>query len=97
MNGGEDGGVWILLFSEVTLFENNNFVGDRSLVFNLLKCYRHKEIISPLSEAFYYRLFLVQQILFTDSCNYGYCLFFKVNYVKFSAFVQMGRFCCGVL
>ena len=64
MNGGEDGGVWILLFSEVTLFESNNFVADRSLVFNLLKCHRHIEIISPLSEAFYYRLFIVQQIYF---------------------------------
>ena len=50
LNGGEDGGVWILLFSEVTLFESNNFVADRSLVFNLLKCHRHIEIISPLSE-----------------------------------------------
>ena len=64
LNGGEDGGVWILLFSEVTLFESNNFVDDRSLVFNLLTCYRHIEIISPLSEAFYYRLFIVQQIYF---------------------------------
>ena len=76
LNGGEDGGVWILLFSEVTLFESNNFVADRNLVFNLVKCHRHTEIISPLSEAFTTdQLYLIQQILFQDCCNYGYCLF----------------------
>ena len=52
LNGGEDGGVWILLFSELTLFECNNFIADCGLVFNLLKCHRHIEFISPLSEAF---------------------------------------------
>ena len=50
LNGGEDGGVWILLFSELTLFECNNFIADCGLVFNLLKCHRHIEFISPLSE-----------------------------------------------
>ena len=52
LNGGENGGVWILLFSELILFECNNFVADCGLVFNLLKCHRHIEFISPLSEAF---------------------------------------------
>ena len=63
LNGGEDGGVWILLFSEVTLFESNNFVADRSLVFNLVKCHRHIEIISPLSEAF-----TTDQLYFNKYC-----------------------------
>ena len=63
LNGGEDGGVWILLFSEVTLFESNNFVADRSLVFNLVKCHRHIEIISPLSEAF-----TTDQLYFNKCC-----------------------------
>ena len=30
----------------------NNFVADCGLVFNLLKCHRHIEFISPWSEAF---------------------------------------------
>ena len=30
----------------------NNFVADCGLVFNLLKCHRHVEFISPWSEAF---------------------------------------------
>ena len=51
------------MFSEVTLFESNNFVIDRSLVFNLLKCHRHIEIISPLSEAF-----ATDQLYFNKYC-----------------------------
>ena len=40
LNGGDSGEVWILLFSEVTLFYN--FVADCRLIF----CYRSKYVLS---------------------------------------------------